>query len=63
VKAYQELGCSLAPGMEISYVVRNVSKWEADTERDVLKFDARYYQKLPDKPLNDVSFVLMNANY
>jgi len=30
-------------GMEIGYVVRDASRWEADTERDASEFDAGYY--------------------
>jgi hypothetical protein len=38
-------GLSQAPGMEISYVVKNVNKWEVDPERAASEFDA--YNKLP----------------
>jgi DNA polymerase, archaea type len=43
LKAYQRRGFSLAPGMQICYVVRNAAKWEVDTEIDVSGFDAGYY--------------------
>jgi|GEM_PF-1505008 len=32
VKAHQKRGFSLAPGMEIGYVVRYAAKWEVDRE-------------------------------
>jgi DNA polymerase I len=62
VKAYKERGFSLAPGMEIGYVVRNASRWEVDAERDASKFDAAYYLKLLNKAWDEVSFALNNAN-
>jgi DNA polymerase I len=62
VKVYQERGFSLAPGMEIGYVVRNASKWEVDAERDASKFDAAYYLKLLNKAWDEISFALNNAN-
>jgi hypothetical protein len=45
VQAYIKQGLSLAPGMEISYVVKDAKKWEVDPERTASKFDA--YNKLP----------------
>ena len=61
VKAYQERGLPLAPGMEIGYVVRDAKKWEEDTERDASKFDAGYYRKLLEKAWNEVAFILQQA--
>ena len=57
VKAYQKRGFTLAPGMEIGYVVRDAAKWEVDTERDASEFDAGYYGKLLDKAWDEVAFV------
>ena len=63
VKAYQKRGISLAPGMEIGYVVRDAAKWEVDAEGDASKFDAVYYGKLLEKAWEEVAFALNNANY
>ena len=34
-------GISLAPGIEISYVIRDARKWEFDPERTASKFELR----------------------
>jgi DNA polymerase, archaea type len=57
VKAYQKRGFSLAPGMEIGYVVTDAAKWQVDTERDASGFDAGYYGNLLDKAWDEVAFV------
>ena len=62
VKAYQKRGFTLAPGMEIGYVVTDAAKWEVDTERDASEFDAGYYGKLLDKAWEEVEFVFKNGN-
>ena len=40
VQAHLRQGISLAPGMEMGYVVRDAKKWEADPERTARGFDA-----------------------
>lgn len=55
VQAHQRRGVSLAPGMEIGYVVTNARKWAVDTERDASGFDAAYYRKLLDKAWDEVA--------
>jgi len=57
VKAYQKRGFTLAPGMEIGYVVKDAAKWFVDTERDASEFDAGYYGKLLGKAWDEVAFV------
>jgi len=57
VKAYQKSGLSLAPGMEIGYVVRDAAKWEIDTERDASEFDAGYYRKLLETAWEEAGFI------
>jgi DNA polymerase, archaea type len=59
VKAHLERGMSLAPGMEISYVVRDAGKWMVDIERDASKFDAEYYGKLLEKAWQEAAFVFV----
>ena len=57
VKAYQKRGFTLAPGMEIGYVVTDAAQWRVDTERDASEFDAVYYGKLLGKAWDEVAFV------
>ena len=57
VRAYQKRGISLAPGMEISYVVKDASSWEVDPARVASRFDAEYYGKLMEKAWGEVGFV------
>jgi len=61
VKAYQKRGFSLAPGMEIGYVVKDAAKWEVDTERDAHGFDEGYYGKLLKKAWDEVAFVFTDV--
>ncbi len=57
VKAHLEHGISLAPGMEIGYVVRDAGRWVVDIERDASGFDEEYYGKLLEKAWSEVAFV------
>jgi DNA polymerase elongation subunit (family B) len=57
VKAHLRQGIALAPGMEISYVIRDSASWEVETERDASRFDAEYYAKLLEKSWEEISFV------
>ena len=43
--------------MVIGYVVRDESRWEADTERDASEFDAGYYRKLLEKAWEEAGFI------
>lgn len=61
VKAHLERGMSLAPGMEIGYVIRDARKWEVDIERDASGFDEEYYEKLLDKAWDEITFALMKT--
>jgi DNA polymerase I len=56
VQAYLKRGISLAPGMEIGYVVKDAKKWAIDTERDASGFDEAYYRKLLEKAWEEVRF-------
>ena len=42
MQAYQKCGLPQAPGMEISYVVKDARMWEVDPERTALEFDPCY---------------------
>jgi len=57
VQAHVKQGISLAPGMEIGYVVKDAKKWEVDPERTAAEFDAGYYGKLLEKAWEEVGFV------
>lgn len=58
VQAHLKRGITLAPGMEIGYVVRDAKKWAVDPERDASGFDEVYYGKLLDKAWSEVAFAL-----
>ena len=57
VKAHEEQGLNLAPGMEIGYVVKDAGRWEVETEEYASEFDAAYYSKLLEKAWEEVAFV------
>lgn len=59
VKACLERGVSLAPGMEIGYVIRDAGKWEVDVERDASGFDEEYYRKQLEKALAEAAFAFL----
>jgi hypothetical protein len=39
VQDHMKQGISLAPGMEIGYVIRDARKWEVDSERTASEFE------------------------
>jgi DNA polymerase I len=57
VKAHEEQGLILAPGMKIGYVVKDAGGWEVDTVECASEFDAAYYGKLLEKAWEEVAFV------
>lgn len=57
MKTHLERGMSLAPGVEIGYVVRDARKWMVDIERDASGFDGEYCGKLLEKAWEEVTFV------
>jgi len=57
VAAHQKQGISLAPGMEIGYVVKDAKRWEVELERTASKFDADYYGKLLEKAWEEAAYV------
>ncbi|MGA9099558.1 MAG: DNA polymerase I, partial [Methanotrichaceae archaeon] len=63
VQAYRRRGIALAPGMEISYVVKDAGRWEVDPARVASRFDAEYYGKLMEKAWEEVAFVFEAIRY
>jgi len=63
VQAHLRQGISLAPGMEIGYVVRDARKWEADPERTARRFDAGYYRKLLEKAWEEAAFMFVKRAF
>ncbi|VVB68980.1 DNA polymerase 1 [uncultured archaeon] len=61
VKAHLKQGIPLAPGVEISYVVKDAGRWEVEPERTASGFDAGYYGKLLEKAWEEVAFVFANG--
>lgn len=57
VRAYSRMGVSLAPGMEIGYIVTDAGKWEVEPERNASGFDVEYYRTLLEKAFAEVWFV------
>lgn len=57
VQAYRKRGITLAPGMEIDYVVKDAGRWEVAPARVASRFDAEYYRKLMEKAWGEVAFV------
>ena len=46
MQAHLRKGTSLAPGMEIGYMMKDAKKWEVEPERTASEFDAKYYGTL-----------------
>ena len=57
VQTHIKQGLPLAPGMEISYVVKDAKKWEVDPAITASKFDAGYYRGLLEKAWGEAAFV------
>jgi len=59
VQAHVKQGISLAPGMEIGYVVKDAKRWEVEPEKTASRFDAGYYRKLLQKAWEEAAFVFL----
>jgi len=57
MEAYRAQGITLAPGMQMGYVVRDSRRREVDPERTASGFDVGYYGKLLEKAWEEVAFV------
>jgi DNA polymerase, archaea type len=56
VQAYRDAGLAIAPGMKISYVVRDARTYRVDPEWAAERFDLVYYQGLLDKAWKEISY-------
>ncbi|NLH20791.1 MAG: type B DNA-directed DNA polymerase, partial [Methanothrix sp.] len=57
IKAHQQLGLHLEPGMEMGYVVVDAGGWEVAAEETAENFDVRHYSGLLDKAWREVAYV------
>lgn len=57
VQAYRDAGMAIAPGMKISYVVRDARTYRVDPEWAAEQFDLPYYRGLLDKAWKEISYV------
>jgi DNA polymerase I len=62
VDAYRTNGTGIAPGMKISYVVRDARKYQVDPAWDAGSFDVSYYRGLLEKAWNEISFAFTQGD-
>jgi DNA polymerase I len=55
VQAYRDAGMAIAPGMKISYVVRDARTYRVDPEWAAERFDLSYYRGLLDRAWKEIS--------
>ena len=63
VNAYREQGVAIAPGMKISYVVRNTRKYQVDPIWNAGSFDVSYYRGLLEKAWKEISYAFTQKNH
>jgi DNA polymerase I len=56
VQAYSDAGLEIAPGMKISYVVRDARTYRVDPEWTAERFDLLYYRGLLNKAWKEISY-------
>lgn len=56
VQAYRDAGLQIAPGMKISYVVRDARTYRVDPEWSAERFDLPYYRGLLEKAWKEISY-------
>jgi len=61
VNAYRKAGIAIAPGMKISYVVRDARKYQVDPAWGAGSFDVRYYRELLDKAWGEISYAFTSG--
>ncbi|MDD1660321.1 MAG: DNA polymerase I, partial [Methanomicrobiales archaeon] len=60
-EAYRRNGISIAPGMEIGYVVRDARRWAVDVADGATTADLAYYRLLLEKAWEEIAFVFRAA--
>jgi DNA polymerase I len=63
VKAYRDAGIEIAPGMKISYVVRDARTYRVDPEWAAERVDLFYYRGLLDKAWKEISYAFRWDGY
>ena len=63
VQAYRDAGVEIAPGMKISYVVRDARTYRVDPEWTAERFDLPYYRGLLDKAWKEISYAFRWDGY
>jgi DNA polymerase, archaea type len=59
VQAYRDAGIEIAPGMKISYVVRDARTYRVDPEWAAERFDLSYYRRLLEKAWKEISYAFV----
>ena len=59
VQAYRDAGVEIAPGMKITYVVRDARTYRVDPEWAADRFDLLYYRGLLDKAWKEISYAFV----
>jgi DNA polymerase I len=57
LQAHKRLGLSLAPGMDMGYVVVDADGWKADAEENASQYDVAHYAGLIEKAWREVAVV------
>lgn len=63
VQAYRDAEVEIAPGMKISYVVRDARTYRVDPEWAAERFDLSYYRGLLDKAWKEISYAFRWDGY
>lgn len=56
VQAYCDAGVEVAPGMKISYIVRDARRYQVDPDWAAGTFDIPYYRSLMEKAWSDIAY-------
>jgi len=59
VQAYRDAGVAIAPGMKVSYVVRDARTYRVDPAWAAGRFDPAYYRGLLEKAWNEISYAFV----
>jgi len=62
VRSCQHSGIGVAPGMKISYVVRDAAKYHVDPAWSAGSFDVRYYRGLLDKAWAEIAYAFTSGS-